>query len=242
MDNLKIAICEDDIEEYDKLIELMKQCGASYRAEHFKNANSFLDKYYEAKYDLILMDIYMGGMNGVEAVSKIRETDKQTTIAFLTSSPDHAMDGYRYHVNRYLMKPVGMQDLCETLELARMQKTHIPSVSVPTRGVEISLPVNTIRYIEQSNHSIIIYLTGGAIQKSSMKLSDFANMLPSPQFYQCHKSYIVNLQYVKFIDKELSVFAMNEGGNAYIRRGNYKEAETVYKNYMFELARRQVNG
>ena len=86
MDTIKIAVCEDEDKEYNRLLELLNNCKYTYTITRYTEGQSLLDEYYPYKFNLILMDIYMNGLNGVETVAKIRNVDKITTIAFTTTS------------------------------------------------------------------------------------------------------------------------------------------------------------
>ena len=241
MDTIKIAVCEDEDKEYNRLTELLSDCKYNYTIERFNEGQALLDKYYPYKYNLILMDIYMEGLGGIDTVAKIRTVDKMTTIAFTTTSLDHALDGYKHHVNRYLVKPFAEEDLMETIELAYNEMQNIPSISVTQNNKDVNIPFTHIRYMEQIGKDISLYLMDEIIVKPQTKISDLLKILPKPPFYQSHKSFVVNLTHVKYLNKELNVFEMNGGGNVYIRRDSLKEAETTYKDYMFELVRKGMD-
>ena len=241
METIKIAVCEDEDKEYNRLIELLSDCKYNYTIERFNEGQALLDKYYPYKYTLILMDIYMEGLSGIDTVAKIRTVDKITTIAFTTTSLDHALDGYRHHVNRYLVKPYDVEELMETIELAYTAMQNIPSISINTNNKTINVPFTHIRYMEQIGKDITLYLMDSNEVKPQTKISELLKTLPQPPFYQSHKSFVVNLTHVKYLNKELNVFEMNGGGNVYIRRDSLKEAETKYKEYMFDLVRKDMD-
>jgi len=238
MADLHIAICEDDNQEYDLLSQILKESSVDVEWERFSDGPSFLAQFYQGRYDLILMDIYMTGMTGVEAVSHIREQDSIVPIAFITTSLDHAMDGYRYHVNRYLQKPLRREDIEEVLLLALKEQKNAPGVQVRTPEGQLNVPFSHIRYVEQVNHDLNFMLTGGRVYSMRGKLDEVAPRFPAPPFFRCHKSYLVNLSQIKRPDRELCVFEMNEGGMAYIRRDSLKEALSAYERYMFDQVRR----
>ena len=237
MEILNVGICEDDKTEQKVLLKLLEKSEYNINTELFENGNDMVNSYYPCKYDLILMDIYMPVMNGIEAVSKIREKDKHVPIAFITTSLDHAMDGYIHHVNRYLTKPFIESDIKEVLSLAAYEKKNLPSLRIRSGYSELDIPYMQIRYIEQRGHSMVLHLTGGRDEEINYKLSDIESLLPLPPFIKCHKSYIVNLIHVNFLNKDLLLFDMSEGGSVYIRRNSLKEIEDSYKKYMFECTR-----
>ncbi len=238
METLKIGICEDDPAELAILLARLDSCGIPCETRSFPDGSGLLEDYYPGRYDLLLIDIYMNGVDGVETVSRIRRVDPQVPVAFLTTSRDHALDGYRFHVNRYLVKPYAAADFLELLDMALQNRRNQPLVSLAVSGKKTEIVQNTVRYAEQSGHAVYLYLTDGSTCKSSVKLDELEALLPRPPFYRCHKSYLVNLTHVRFFNRDMSVFEMVGGGNAYIRRGSLKEAETLYHSFMFDQTRK----
>ncbi|MBQ9437392.1 MAG: response regulator transcription factor [Lachnospiraceae bacterium] len=239
MERLNIAICEDEQTEYEKILALLSDSGFELQHEYFANGEALIKAYSPGKYDLLLLDVYMEGLNGIETAAKIRQADPSVPMAFLTTSKDHALDGYRVHADRYLVKPIQSSELRDVLALAKNRRMSEPSIPVSFKGKECLVPLSHIRYVESHYHSLFFYLTGAETLQSLGKLSDLAQSLPSPPFYHCHKSFIVNLNHVSLLNKEFLLFEMKEGGQVYIRRKSAGSIEKAYLSYMFELTRRQ---
>ena len=238
MDTLLIAVCEDLQAERDALSAALEQSAIPSACTVFPSGEALLADYRPGSWDLILMDIFMEGMSGVEAVAQIRARDPDVPIAFLTTSPDYTMEGYRYRVDRYLLKPVRQEDLDELLNLAARNKRNQPAVTLSVQGRKVTIPYARLCYAEQEGHAAHLHLTGGETLRAVMKLTDLAALLPTPPFYQCHKSYLVNLAHVSYLDQEMKAFVMSNGGNAYIRRDSLRKAKELYSRYMFEQVRR----
>lgn len=238
MEPLSIAVCEDEADAFSRLLSLMGRCGIPHRVERFEDGTAFLSSFHPGRYDLILMDIYMDGMGGLEAVAKLRERDEAVPVAFITTSGEHAMDGYRYHVCRYLQKPVREEDVAEVMELALREKENRPGLTLSVRDGAKHIPFAQIRYIEQRDHELIFCLTGQRSLTLRGRLDRFEQLLPKPPFYRCHKSYLVNLSYVRRLDREVNIFEMTEGGAAYIRRDSVREAARSLERFLFEEARK----
>lgn len=237
MDTLKIAICEDSAMEYQLLVSLIDASGVPCAYERFETGDAFLAQFYPGKYDFILMDIYMEGLSGVETVSKLRERDDSAPVAFITTSLDHAMDGYRLRVGRYLHKPLQRAEVEEALRFALQEKKNLPGLSLSTRQGERYMPFRHIRYAEQSNHDLTVFLTGNRTLIMRERLDNLERRLPSPPFFRCHKSYLVNLLQVRYLNRELYAFEMNEGGAAYIRRASLREAAKALERALFDETR-----
>ncbi|MCR5742497.1 MAG: LytTR family DNA-binding domain-containing protein [Lachnospiraceae bacterium] len=241
MKALNIAICEDDSAEFDKLSAILDTCGFDLVTEHFTDGSGLVSGYYTGKYDLLLVDIYMNGLNGIDTVAKIRQMDGDVPIAFITTSLDHALDGYRYHVDRYITKPLNPEEITDILRKALFRKESQPVLPITFANKTINIPLGQIRYLESIIDTVHIYLSGGGIEKTRAKLKDIAPLLPQPPFYVCHKSFIVNLSFVAGYDKAQCLFEMKEGGKAYVKRECKTEADRILRQYMFDLARKQSN-
>ena len=233
MESLRIAVCEDNPDEYQDLLAIMECVGPPFSCERFRDGAEFLSRFYPGAYDLVLTDIYMNGLNGVETVSCLREYDLTTPVAFITSSPDHAIDGYRLHVARYLRKPFQSGEVEEVMRLALRERDAQPGVVLSGENV----PFRQIRYVEQSNHDLIFRLTGGRDAQIRERLDRIEGQFPKPPFFRPHKSYLVNLCYVRCLDRDLNAFEMSEGGAVYVRRGSMREAAKALGKTLFRAAR-----
>ena len=237
MEILTVAICEDSAAEYGELASLIDAGGIPCSCEWFRTGAAFLERFYPGRYDLILMDIYMEGLTGVETVARLRERDGNVPVAFITTSLDHAMDGYRLRVSRYLHKPIQPEEVEETLRFAVREKRNLPGLLLSTRQGERHTPFHQIRYAEQSNHDLTVFLTGGRTLTMRERLDNLERRLPAPPFFRCHKSYLVNLTQVRCLDRERNAFEMNEGGAAYIRRPSLRAAAKALERVLFDETR-----
>ena len=105
----KIGICDDNQNDSEYLAELLqtwaKQSGYSLNIETFLSAESFLFHYAEEKaYDILLLDIEMGEMDGVELAKRIRQENDTVQLVFITGYPDYIGEGYEVAALHYLMK------------------------------------------------------------------------------------------------------------------------------------------
>jgi len=226
---LQIAICEDVQADAVLLESHIKKSGIPAECRCFGSGEELLASFCAGLYDLIFMDIYMNDMRGIsaargiETVKKIRETDVNVVIAFVTSSQDHTREGYQLKALRYLDKPVSAIDVKETLELALAQrKSRLHITLTLASGVRTELPLDSIMFFEQQNRVVRVHMPSGTLTTcQSARMDKMEAQLPSPPFLRCHNSYLVNLDYVYKVDRELVAFCMKNGDTVDIRKRDF---------------------
>ncbi|MEA4962392.1 LytR/AlgR family response regulator transcription factor [Lutispora sp.] len=235
---LNIAVCEDDENDMSRLLSCITESGVSAQCETFSSCETLMTAFLAGRYDLIFLDIYMDEIQqGVDAATKIRETDSVVTLAFTTTSTEHTLESYRLKASSYLEKPVKSADVREVLELALNKKKNIPSVNLLIDGTYRDIPLDSILYFEQQNLSVIVNTLSGELRTSrTVKLKNIEPLLPD-NFLRCHHSYIANLKYVNRIDREWKVFTMQNGSNVHIRQQTMKKATEAFENYRLNRTR-----
>lgn len=198
---MRIAICDDLAKDRTRLQKVVETyfSGKSelLQIQNYESADELLDSYHVGKYQIIFMDIYMEGISGVAASRRLRETDPICAIIFTTTSPDHAMAGYEVRVSDYLLKPYEDKDVYAALDWAI---EHLPKqrsvLNIVSERERVHLPVEQIMYIEVYGRESQIHMAGGEIHSTNNSLSELSKGM-GEAFLRCHRSYLVNLEYVK---------------------------------------------
>ena len=237
MEELQIALCEDDKEELERLRRLAQAGPVPVKVITFGSGEAFLQDYQPGRFDMVFMDIYLSGISGVETVRRLREQDPELPVAFVTFSQDHALDGYRLKVAKYMEKPVTQADMDSALTLA-VQGRKQAAVEVILQGKKLRLPVSRLVSVEQKAHYLLLHFTGGRIEQVKGRLDELEPQLATFPFFRSHKSYLANLSYVAGIDQELLVFHMKEGQDVYIRRDCMKKAKDAWADWLFAQTRK----
>ena len=201
-----VAVVDDSLQDAQMLEQYFRQYSQEIREEfqttHFGSARDFL-AYSGEKFDLVVMDIDMPGINGVEAARQLRERGDGTVLMFVTNMPQYALAGYEVEAMDYVLKPLSYADFAFKLRKARRYiLNHRDDLAVlRTRdGIE-TLPVSSILYVESSLHYLTYHLADREIQvRGSMREAE--SQLPENQFCRCNSGYLVNLRHVKSIEKE----------------------------------------
>ncbi len=238
---LRIAICEDRKEDSSLLLRCIRQSRILVRCDVFRSGKAFYQNFKAGRYHLIFLDIYMPDINGIDAAARIREADNYVMLAFTTMSPAHALEVQRFRSLLYIQKPVTPEMVTHTLTLARAMhecsKKDILTITGKHRHL-FDIRRNDIRYVEFRNKRCIFFLTDDNQIESvtTLTLDRLEMLLPKPQFYRTHRSFIVNLRYVDYPTP--NDFMMKGGGIVYISQKEHSRVIQAYDDYLFTLARK----
>ena len=209
---MKVAICDDAPQEREEIEKVLSEyTGASLDVRAFANGDSLLDAIRGGEeFDFLLLDVIMPGTNGMETARELRALDAELPLAFLTSSPDFAIEGYEVRAMRYLTKPVIKQMLFETLEeVACRLDARREKMVVKTREGLVRLNIDEIEYCENRLHYIEYHMINGRIYTARGSMNELdARLLAAGAFFRPHRSFIVNKNYIQSIDSEKGVLVM----------------------------------
>ncbi len=182
---------------------------------------------YEAKYDVIFLDIEMKRLDGVLAAKKIRTFDKDVIIIFITNMPQYAIKGYEVEALSYLLKPVPyfafQQELAKSIE--RIYKRKKQYILLKTDNGMVRMGVSDIFYIETMKHYLIIHTKSG-VYKMKSSLKKLIEELNNSFFCLCNSCYLVNLDEVTGVS----------GDNIIVNGDNLKISRPRKKSFMEKLA------
>ncbi len=199
-----IYICEDSQSDRARLLYFLNkfrnETGSVFSVHWFASADKMLDEYEKSdqKPDIIFLDIYMSGTDGMSAAEKLAEIGCKSGIIFTTSSDSHALSAFRVNADGYLLKPYTYDQLKRTLDryssaFAASRKT----ITVTFNREETVIPLGNIRSVESYNHCTYFY-TLDKEYKSVRPISAFrASFCLEESFICCGKSNIVNLNFIK---------------------------------------------
>lgn len=233
MDTLRIAICEDEMAELDNLLRILEESQYPITTDLFHRGEDFLSQFKPFQYDLIFMDIFMDGLTGIQTIAKVREVDSQVAVAFITTSKDFALESYRLEAFKYIEKPATKKAVVEALQLAQLKQQTVERLVLRTSSNMLSYPIFQILYLEQKGRNLMVHLADGGHVSVAKKLDEVSQQLEGKNFLRCHKSFLVNLAFVRGIDRELSTFSMEQGDNVHIRRESFWTMKKAFETYLF---------
>lgn len=162
----RIAVVDDDREFSAKLREYLEQYAKendeTFEIEVFYDGAEIL-KDYTPRYELILLDIEMPAVNGMEAAQKIREMDESVVLMFITNMAQYAIHGYSVGALDFVMKPISYYPFSMKIKraLKRVQKKEIPTILLTTSDGVKRLKVSQIYYVEIQGHMLHYYTEEG---------------------------------------------------------------------------------
>lgn len=197
---VKIALVDDDANYREELLSYLRQYeqeyGEKFHINTFADGDEILDG-YTAAYDIILMDIAMTFVDGMETAERIRKMDSEVVIIFITNMPQYAMKGYMVDALDYVLKPLSYYAFSQRIDraLTRMRRRSKKYLTIAIKGGIKKLDVSQITYIEVLDHDLIFHTTAGALL-SKGKLAEVEEQLDPKRFFRCGKSHLVNLEFV----------------------------------------------
>ena len=230
---LNISICDDEKAQRDFLELLVKNWAKARKTAAaislFQSAEEFLFHYEDCKNpDILLLDIQMKEISGVDLAKKLRRENDHVQIIFITGIPDFIAEGYEVSALHYLIKPVKESKLFDVLDKAAARKSASPrTILLSKKSGSIKVREQDIIYAEVLSHKITLHLKTGA-EEVYMRISDLENMLGSG-FFRCHRSYIVSMAYVERVTK--TVLILEGGREIPLSRNLYLEANRRFIEY-----------
>ena len=200
---LHIAVCDPNTGHRAALCDALAKLlfdGADYRFSCFSSGDALLEQQgQEIAFQLVFLEIRLEGpLNGLETAEQLRYRSPGTDIIFLTGAAEYIGAGYRYHAFDFLVKPVSMARLQETVGRYLEERLRRPSdflnVSIQRRSVQ--LPLHQIYYLESQRRKIIAHMVEDQVEFYG-RLDALEELLGPSGFLRCHQSYLVNLRYIR---------------------------------------------
>ena len=228
----RIAIVEDDRNFIEELQTYLEQYAQEEKQEFeisvFYDGAEILEN-YEPNYDLILLDVEMPKVNGMDAAEKIREVDENVVLMFITNMAQYAIHGYAVGALDFVMKPITYYTFSMKVKraLKRVQKKEMPSILLTLSDGVKKLEVFQIYYVEVQNRMLHYHTKEGEfVVRASLQSAE--TMLPSNVFAKCNHWYLVNLMHVTEVRKNIAVVGPYELEISRRNRTGFLKALTEY--------------
>lgn len=218
------AICDDKPEDGRLAARLCAQwaarTGAEVELEIFPSAEAFLFRYGERKdFDILLLDIEMSGMDGVELARTVRRDNEAVQIVFITGYADYIAEGYEVSALHYLMKPVNEEkfDRVLTRAVSRLARNE-PFLTLELPGETVRVPLLEIRYVDVQQNYVTVHAREDYTFKRSLGEIEAAL---DRRFYRVGRSCIVNLTCIRRVAR--TEVELTGGERLLLPRGQYEK-------------------
>lgn len=219
-----IAICDDEYIHRKVLLGYLSKVffNEPYEVLEFSSGEDLLAS-YPKKLDILLLDINMIGINGIETARKIRVFDTDVMIIFTTAISSFMQEGYEVMAFRYLLKPINYNEFsrhlikCKNYILSNKEKCI--SIKDIDEGEIVIITIKSILYVEMESRITLIH-TDEKVYRTRESIKNFEKKLKEYSFYRCHRAYLINLREISSIGKN-SVFIKND--EIFVSRYKIKE-------------------
>ena len=230
---MRIAVCDDDLREMEQFENALKGWDPTRSAEKYFSGASLLEAAKQSPpFDIVFLDIYMPGENGIDIAKEIRGISPETGIVFVTVSREHAVDAFSLYAMHYLVKPVttdGVIEAFKRLTDARMKKRE--RITLKSGANRHTIFLDQICLLESDNHSVNISLTDGRRLKVRMSFSEIEQKM-NKNFLRINRGILVNMNYIAQMGTDVCVLMNGIRLPINIRQSTV--IRTAYDNYVFD--------
>lgn len=234
---LRIGLCDDDKGYMEELTDMVRQWAKEnkLKIELFScdNGDKLLAQSTASHMDIVILDIVMPLLNGMDTARELRAQDTAVKLIFLTSSPEFALESYEVKAQDYLLKPVSYDRLREALDACcQMLRAEPKNMVLKTSFGFQKLYFGDVEYAEAQNKRVVFHLRTGREVDTPEPLHSLENKLVSEDgFFKCHRSYLVYLPNVDHFNS--TEIIMRSGRCVPIARGYTKAFQEAYFAQMF---------
>lgn len=228
---MRIAICDDLNTERKKVIEALNLIMGNFSVNEFDDGYELIKSHMHMPFDLIILDILMPKISGMDTARLLREKGVKTPVVFISSSEEFGVMSYSVLAFDYILKPIDLERLRECMKRLLAQKKKKHYISVTYSGTETKILLSNIQCMESNLRKVIITLSENREIEIVGKLADFEEYLIKHGFCRCHKSYIVNIEHIDSIEND--TFFLTGGRTVKISRTYLQKAKKAYFDYVF---------
>lgn len=202
---LNICLCDDDINILNyysnRIRNLSNLNNYVFKIESFRSGESLIFELGDDfnRFDIIIIDIIMKGINGIETSRILRKYGYEGIIIFLSSSKKFALDSFEVEPLNYILKN-DSDDKFDNVFLKaaeRIHKSFNKNIIIYSKSQNKVINLDTIVYMESLNKKVILHKMDGESEEVNSVFKDIYEKVKDYGFIRCHKSYIVNVKYIQ---------------------------------------------
>ena len=229
---MRVLVCEESRLERTGLEAMLRRyfefVAISHEVFCYENGTALLDAVKNGiQFDVVFLDLYMEQKTGIEIAKELRVMGYREEIVFLTSPDEYAVENYEFSVITCLRsnQEEGFFLYLDKIRKRQQKKNY----TIVKRSGMVKIPYADILFVESSNTKCIFHLLDGVQYTIYEHLGNIELELEDKRFLRCHQSYLVNMDYVRQVEKS---FELITGDIVYIRQHNIKAIKQMYYAYM----------
>jgi DNA-binding LytR/AlgR family response regulator len=239
---LRVGICDDDvsyIEDFKKLIlQYTVHTDIEITIQSFFNGGHLLDVCQtDSTFDILFLDIEMPEMGGLTLAEKIKKTNRDVFIVFVSNYPQYMQDSFRIHPFYYLVKPLTYDMFSKVMEdiISNIYEEHKLITLLPIDDKEETINIKDIRFIEVVNgkKELLCFHFFDHSCFCRGKLSTWTSKLKEYDFFQCHRAFLVNMAHIHYFTPKNAT--MDNGERVPLSRQKEKALKELYSKNVVKL-------
>lgn len=228
---MNIAICDDEKIVRLQIKGLIEKQKADGNLELYETGEELLA--VGKHFDVVLLDIQMEGMNGIDTARALREQNEETVLIFITGIKEYVFDAFDVAAFHYLLKPIEENKFMEVFDRAvkeaeKRKEKGQKQLFIKTRQRNITLEQKNILYIENRGRKAEIHTVDETIEIYAAMI-ELEKQLGG-EFYRCHRGYLVNMAYITEYSNDS--IRLSDGESIYLAKEKYNEFVKEYMRYL----------
>ena len=231
---MQISICDDNPQIISQLQVLLQKYFKEKQLSlpditTFSSGEDLLNN--SSAKDIVFLDIEMPGCDGIFVGNTLKQKWPNTIIIVVTSYSEYLDDAMRFHVFRYLSKPIDEARFFRNLDDAlHLYNTNNHKIAIETKEGVTTISSSEIILVEARFRQVLVHTTKCEYQ-SVHNMQYWINILKGHCFFQTHRSFLINLSHVSDFDKN-TIHLYNGQFTAYLTRRKYTDFKTNYLLYL----------
>ena len=229
---MRIAIVDDDAQERRVLRARLE--ATDTEITEYSGGAEFLVAARQQPFQVVFLDIYMPGQDGMQTAKALRCFDPTCLLVFTTTSTDHALAGFQVRALHYLVKPYTSDDITRLMAEIRARLPKEERVlEVKVGGATVKLCCRDIVFAEHFSHNIHLHTAQGQVLVTRLSFGEFMTQVQGDaRFFQCSRGVAANLEHARDFDGK--VFRMDDGSNVGVSRDLTKNAKQAFMDFLFQ--------
>lgn len=234
---LKIALCDDDRTALPVIAgaaeSAFRNQGIRTELQSFRSGKDLLDALTTNRFDIILLDIDMPGLDGIEVGRRIREMKNGTQIIFVSECESRVFESFEVQPLGFVRKSNFLNDIAAVVRLyikTCVQEQTSEYMEFETRSGLLNLKIRQIRYIEGSRNYQMLYMESSEPTEVKMTMDKLEELLEPHGFIRIHKGYLVNSQFIQRIQN--TALSLRDGTELPIGRSKMGEVKSKFLIHM----------